>query len=149
MSGFNRGAIRNRERYFQGYDHSAWSKVLPRNITPSDIDVVFDNARNARVMFCEFSSQARVWRDKPQGQRLLYQQLLSTNNYANASVICYHNTPSAKDIDTLSGVLSFHVMRKKRGEVIYLPAEDKAYAGDLWPDFVLSFYGCDTRFGAW
>lgn len=136
-----RGAIRHRERYSQGYDHSEWGRILPRKITPSDVDVVFDNMLNARQMFCEFTSSFRLWSQKPRGQRLLYQQLLSTSNYQNASVLCYHEVEPSRNIRTAEDVISFHVMRKVNGRVCLFPEENRPYRGENWIEFVKSFYG--------
>lgn len=139
----NRGAVRNQETYRQGYDHTEW-QFLPRKITPSDIDVVFDNQLRARHLFCEYT-RLRLWDEKPWGQKLLYQQLLNTNNYGNACVLCCHNVPPSRDIRSMSDVLSFHVMRNFCQRVECLPI----YDGDLWPEFVKAFYGIKNKWGEW
>jgi hypothetical protein len=145
---FRPGAIQNPERYKQLYDHSDWYGVLPNRITPSDIDVVFDNKLNARILFCDFTSAFTLWKQKKPGQKILYEQLLRTNNYANACVLCYHEVPVDAEINTLTDVKSFHVMRitNRDGCIRFFPNEHEAYSGDLWSGFVKSFYGLS---GAW
>jgi hypothetical protein len=138
-----RGAVRNEALYRQGYDHSAWGDILPRRITPSDIDVVFDNLERARVLFCEFTRN-ECWADKPFGQRTLYMQLLRTNNYQNACVLCHHCV-DGRDIDSLTDVQSFHVMRCNNGEIEYMEVID----GCLWGEFVKAFYGLENTWGQW
>lgn len=139
----NRGAVRSREAYRQGYDHTEW-QFLPNRITPSDIDVVFDNQLRARQLFCEYS-RVRSWDEKPFGQRLVYMQLLNTNNYGNACVLCCHRVPASDDIRSLSDVVSFHVMRNHCKTIEFLPI----YDGSLWPEFVKSFYGLENKWGEW
>ena len=144
-----RGSVRHAARYKQGYDHSGWASVLPRKITPSDIDVVFDNLLNGRQLFCEFTSREALWTEKAHGQRVMYQQVLRTTNYSSASVLCFHSVPSNMPIDSLKDVNSFHVMRCVDGKIIYMPGDQRTFDGSLWPDFVLSFYGLDNGFGTW
>lgn len=60
----NPGSIRNLERYKQLYEHSKWYGLLPRGITPSDIDVVFDFKLRARMLFCEFTTACTTWDQK-------------------------------------------------------------------------------------
>lgn len=147
--GVERGAIRNRDRYKQCYDHSAWGVFLPNKITPSDIDVVFDYRLCARQLHCEFSVEAMLWSQKPFGQRCLYEQLLRTSNYNNACALCNHDVPTGVDINSLADVDSFHVMRCVKGEICYFPSADKAFGGELWGDFVRAFYGMENKWGDW
>lgn len=46
-----RGEVRHPARFAQQVEHRGWCDVLPRNISPSDIDVVFDNMMRARTLF--------------------------------------------------------------------------------------------------
>ena len=144
-----RGEVRHRARFAQQIEHNGWCDVLPRSITPSDIDVVFDNMMRSRTLFCEFSSAVFLWDGKEKGQRYLYQQLLKTNNYQNACVLCHHNVPIEKNVNSLRDVVSFHVMRANRGLIYFLPSESEAFPGTLWVDFVNSFYGLENNWGAW
>ena len=144
-----RGSVRHAARYKQGYDHSSWASVLPRKITPSDIDVVFDNLLHGRQLFCEFTSREALWTEKAHGQRVLYQQILRTTNYSSACVLCFHSVPSHLLIDSLKDVNSFHVMRCVDGEVVYTPGDKRTFHGSLWTDFVKSFYGLENGFGTW
>ena len=144
-----RGEVRYPERFAQQVEHAGWNGVLPRKITPSDIDVVFDNMLMARTLFCEFSSAVSLWGCKPSGQRYLYQQLLKTNNYRNGSVLCYHKTPVEKNVNSFADVISFHVMRANSGVIYFMPSEAESFPGTLWVDFVKSFYGLENNWGAW
>ena len=144
-----RGVVRYRDRFEQRVEHDGWDGVLPGKITPSDIDVVFDCMMMARTLFCEFSAEVSIWRDKKTGQRLLYQQLLKTNNYRNGCVLCYHNTPVSRSVNSFKDVISFHVMRANSGLVYYMPSETESFPGTLWVDFVKSFYGLENNWGTW
>jgi hypothetical protein len=144
-----RGEVRHPARFAQQVVHAGWNGVLPRKITPSDIDVVFDNKLLARTLFCEFSCVAALWRDKEYGQQCLYQQLLKTNNYRNGSVLCYHRIPVEKNVNSFTDVISFHVMRANRGFVYFLPSETETFPGTIWVDFVKSFYDLENNWGVW
>jgi len=144
-----RGEVRYRDRFSQQIEHNGWCDVLPRSITPSDIDVVFDNMRLARTLFCEFSSAVSVWGGKQNGQRYLYQQLLKTNNYKNGCVLCRHNVPVERNVNSFNDVVSFHLMRANAGRVYYMPSEEEPFPGTLWVDFVKAFYGLENNWGVW
>lgn len=144
-----RGEVRHRARFAQQIEHDGWFGALPRKISPSDIDVVFDNMLMARTLFCEFSSAVSVWSGKEIGQQYLYQQLLKTNNYKNGSVLCRHNIPVERNVNSLNDVVSFHVMRAKAGVVYFMPSETEPFPGTLWVDFVKSFYGLENNWGTW
>lgn len=144
-----RGSVRHTARYRQGYDHSGWASILPRRITPSDIDVVFDNAFHGRQLFCEFTSRDIYWPEKPFGQRVVYEQLLKSGSPSSACVLCSHDVPSDSLIDTSRHVDSFQVMRVSEGRVVYTPGERLTFSGSLWVDFVKSFYGLENGFGTW
>ena len=144
-----RGTVKYRDRFAQQVEHDGWCDILPRNITPSYIDVVFDNMRLARVLFCEFSSAVSLWGGKPGGQRYLYQQLLKTNNYKNGCVLCRHDVPVERNVNSFKDVVSFHVMRASAGLVYFMPSETEYFPGALWVDFVKSFYGIENNWGAW
>jgi len=53
-----RGEIIAEQAYAQGkmLDHSGWTGFLPRNITPSDIDMVIANGQS--MMLIEWSSRS-------------------------------------------------------------------------------------------
>lgn len=144
-----RGVVKHRARFAQQVEHDGWCDVLPRNITPSDIDVVFDNMLRSRTLFCEFSSAVSLWSGKENGQRYLYQQLLKTNNYQNGCVLCHHNIPVGKNVNSLRDVVSFQVMRADKGVVYFMPSESKSFQGTLWIEFVKSFYGLENTWGKW
>lgn len=108
-----RGRIRNSEAYARGkmLDHSGWQKgdnKLPRNITPSDIDMVFDNSGD--VLFCEVSSSRVEWKDLDIGQRKTYQNSIrGTDNFA---VLCTHAVPldAGRQINSRQDIQQFQVM---------------------------------------
>lgn len=149
MTNEQRGSVRHAERYRQGYDHSGWASVLPRRITPSDIDVVFDDYLHGRQLFCEFTSRDLVWTDKPPGQRMLYERLLKSGSPASACVLCSHDVPAESLINTTQHVTSFHVMRYTPKGIVFSPGDHQTFDGSLWVDFVKSFYGLENGFGTW
>lgn len=111
----DRGGIQNVEAYARGkmLDHSGWQKEekLPRNVTPSDIDVVFDN--NSWMLFCEISSKHAAWDDlkkESMGQFLLYRNLIFQTT--NCAVLCKHSVrlDALRPIDTKKDITAFQVM---------------------------------------
>lgn len=107
-----RGAIYNLDAYEQGkmLDSSSWNGFLPRMITPSDIDHVFDNS--GRMLFVEFSKDylKRTWGDVKKGQRLIYERLVMDGNGKHVAVLCYHNVPNGRQVDTRTDIEHFQAM---------------------------------------
>lgn len=138
-----RGGIRNRQRYKQEIDHTGWNKILPRKITPSDIDIVFDDKLTNTIVFCDLKfspdGSACLWRDVQYGQRLLYQRLVLTHPYVKRySVLLTHSVEDCeRDIDSVRDVLWFQVMELglQTGPRIY-PAE----VGHLWPEWIMKIF---------
>lgn len=101
-----RGAVFSEQAYAQGkmLDHSEWS--LPRKITPSDIDMCFDN--DGRVLYCEISRHHSKWPELHIGQIKLYQAAVKSTQ--NLSVLCKHSVPANRQINTRSDIERFSVM---------------------------------------
>src|SRR5262245_15408693 len=103
MAEVARGAIYNEARYqlAKMFDHSCWLKgnrILPRSITPSDVDavlghqlsfipIVFDN--NKRMIICELSRSINEWRWLNAGQKWMYESLIY--QHPHAAVLCKHD----------------------------------------------------------
>src|SRR5687768_15001960 len=102
----SRGAIYNEQAYAQGkmLDHSEW-KLLPRKITPSDIDMCFDN--RGWLLLCELSSKTPNWSDIPKGQFWLYKSMTAKSR--TIAALLKHNVKD-RQIDTLNDIQSFQVM---------------------------------------
>lgn len=131
-----RGAIYAEQAYAQGkmLNNSAWNGMLPRNITPSDIDLVFDN--NGWQLLCELSSQTSNWAELKRGQRLLYQGL--TIKHRTIGVLLKHSVPKDRQIDTLKDIDSFQVMISG-GRITEI------FGGERWQRFVEQFYESPVR----
>lgn len=104
----NRGAIYCEEAYAQGkmLDNSEWRNILPRNITPSDIDIVFDNAGS--FIYGELSSQSRHWNEIATGQRLMYWNAIRGTQHL--AILCKHSVPRMRQIDTVRDIEDCCVM---------------------------------------
>lgn len=124
-----RGWIFAEDAYAQGkmLNHGGWNGVLPRLITPSDVDMVFDN--NGKIIFIELSRVRSSWQEVTKGQRLLYENLIRGG--AHCACLCKHNVPAAIQIDTRYDVDSFQIMVWDYG-LVY----SKTYSGTLWEKFV-------------
>lgn len=133
----NRGKIYSKEAYARGkmLEHGGWSLILPRNITPSDIDMVFDNG--GRLLLCELNSHSCLWKELPYGQRLTYQSLVSAGRGLIQAVCCQHSIPDeGVDIDTVRDILKFQRMVWRKGAFVYSPI----YNADKWVQFINHFY---------
>lgn len=128
-----RGAILVETAYAQGkmLDCSGWGD-LPRGITPSDVDLVFDNA--GRILFCELSTQCDKWEDLKRGQRMLYEELVVDARHC--AVLLRHSTPTDEQINTKTGIDVFQPMVVADGAHFYRgPLQ-----GDKWPGFVKKWF---------
>jgi len=127
------------DAYAQGkmLDHSQWlvgSRILPRNITPSDVDFFIDD--KGHVLFCELSSKYHSWEAIDRGQRLGYINIIKGTK--NLSILCKHCTPKGKQVDTRNGIDAFQVL---------LPSDDGRelrtqtfFGNDRWQDFVFAWF---------
>lgn len=136
-----RGAIRSIEAYAQGkmLDHSAWREILPRNITPSDIDACFDNSGD--ILYCELTRHATTWlgddgKVHPKigyGQFMLYFNAIGPIS-KDLAVLLHHDVPATRAIDTRADIDAFQVMVRKGDEVVFSPVWHR------WEKFVVSWY---------
>lgn len=97
------GSIMCREAYAQGkmLNHSGWSGLLARGITPSDIDFYVESS--GCYLFAEFSRECVELDCLPRGQHLAYTRLSRRPN-GDAVAICRHSVPSDREIDTKTDV---------------------------------------------
>ena len=109
----HRGRIFAEEAYALGkmLDHSGWQN-LPRKITPSDFDMIFDN--DGAILFCELSSSSSEWKKLSAGQRWAYQSAIRyrVRWFPCLAVLCRHNLnpETGRKIDTMNDVIAFQVM---------------------------------------
>lgn len=113
------GQILSEQAYAQGkmLDHSGWFGVLPRGITPSDIDMVFDGKRS--TLFCELKQIDLLHfthETLAEGQRRLLFGLVGRGR-GNAEVaLCSHRVPSTDIINTATDVWVAQVIQyRQRG----------------------------------
>jgi hypothetical protein len=120
-----RGAVYAEEAYAQGkmLDNSSWR--LPRNITPSDFDCVFDN--RGRMVLAEFSSSCSEWELLSLGQRMAYMSAIAGTYHLAA--LCKHSVPKMRQINTRDDVDSFQIMFDVAGDFYVLPTIE----GKHWP----------------
>lgn len=132
-----RGSIYCEQAYAQGkmLDNSKWK--LPRNITPSDIDIVFDDTQHGRVLFVELTSSHTTWNTVSTGQRLLYSGLVIRGCNRVFASLAKHTVPINLQIDTRNDITHFQVMYYAS---LLGWATSQVYTGDLWPEFVDAFY---------
>jgi hypothetical protein len=111
-----RGAVHVEQAYAQGkmLNHADWSEVLPRRITPSDVDMAIDN--DGAVILCELSTQCSNWKDIPKGQIKLYEALVK--NTVHIAVLAYHRVPPDREINTRRDFQSIQVMLHSDGMVL-------------------------------
>ena len=132
------GAIHSLEAYAQGkmLDHSGWYGILPRGITPSDIDTVFDNKGD--ILFCELSRHHPIWSDLSRGQLMLYFNAIGPVS-KHFAVLLKHSV-DGRQIDTMKDVDSFHVMIRKGQDILFWPDREQTASGDRWRKFAPSWF---------
>lgn len=129
------GKILSEEAYAQGkmLDNSEWGDVLPRGITPSDVDLVFDNKRH--LLVCEVSRITNRWEEIATGQREMYSSIVLRDR-AMAAIV-KHSIPVDRQIKTASDIESFSVMFKTQyGGISFT----ETFPGTGWVGFVKKFY---------
>jgi hypothetical protein len=154
------GAIHNEAAYALGkmLDHSAWqrgTRVLPRGITGSDLDVVFgrqaqDEFRevsavfdnNGRALLAEFSSSTTLWRFLSVGQKWVYETMLRGSPHV--AVLCRHKVKAedCRPICTRLDVISFQPMLCDFGAFVI---GDLHHGNDRWQEFVLAWFADPTK----
>lgn len=139
-----RGSIVVEEAYAQGkmLDSSSWDGLLPRNITPSDVDLVFDDLKYGRRLFCEFARNYMDWRDVPRGQSQLYRSLVVSGCGSTYAALVSHDVPIDQTIDTLHDVMTFQVMRYREPNSATLSQVTVGW--QAWQVTVESFYRGET-----
>lgn len=132
------GAIIWEEAYAQAkmLDHSGWSGILDRRITPSDVDFAFDN-RNAggAIIYGELSSSCREWAQLQSGQREFYENCIRDRHHC--AVLCKHSVrpEHGRKINTFTDIESFQVMVWDHG-----PVYSHAIVGNQhWQSFVVQW----------
>ena len=128
-----RGEIYSTEAYARGkmLDHQGWNRVLPRNITPSDIDAVIENSKSGIFIFMEYNSRTCNWCKLPQGQRRMYENLVVLGKGDAYAILVHHGIPEVGvPIDTLADALEFQVMEAKERYGVWLTELSPVYPGD-------------------
>lgn len=137
-----RGDIYAPEAYAQGkmIDHSAWGGVLPRKITPSDIDMVME--QGGWLMFIEAVRGRQGWDDIKYGQRFMYQSIAELSDKVLCVLWC-HEAPLERKIDSRCDCRSFSVMlsyphphQHSRMRV----AVTHGFSGERWEKFVRGWF---------
>jgi hypothetical protein len=152
-----RGEIHVEDAYAQAkmLDNSGWQDrekyghlVLPRFITPSDIDFVVSNGNviqipfylddNGKIIYCELmrSHTSIEWKDLRRGQKLGYHNMIVSSPHC--AVLCRHEVSPemGRKIDTRKDILEFQVVVYDFGFIT-----TKVYKGnDQWQRFVLKWF---------
>lgn len=126
-----RGKVYAPDAYAQGkmLDHSGWAGRLPRRITPSDVDMVIDNAGS--IIYGELSSRTDVWTQIEYGQRLMYWDII--RGTSNIAVLLKHSVPKTEMVRTDCDIKTFSIMFDTG---LRQPGYRQLAASILWPDFV-------------
>ncbi len=111
------GQIIIEEAYAQGkmLDHSGWYGQLPRGITPSDIDMIFDF--DGLTVLVELKSRSADWGKVDVGQRRAYENLVRKGRGETLAICAKHVTEPGKQIDTFNDVTEYQVMVWRDGQI--------------------------------
>ncbi|WP_417848383.1 hypothetical protein [Thalassoglobus sp.] len=137
-----KGKIYSREAYAQAkmLDHSLWYGVLPRNITPSDIDMIIDN--DGLILFVEFSSKTASWhtlKSFSYGQWKCHRNLVFNGQGKQFSALCKIKPKPDEDINSMTDIIEFSLMTydKENDDV----RESKLWTGENWKTAVQNLLG--------
>lgn len=86
--GYSRGQVRHMGAYTQAKLLVSDTWDLPAFITPSDIDLVFDN--RGHFLACEFARHESSWHELKRGQREVYEALAKKGCL---TALCKHSVP--------------------------------------------------------
>jgi hypothetical protein len=140
-----RGEIYCEAAFAQGkmHDSSGWSGILPRHISPSDIDLAFDNL--GYILFMEMSRNCSSWSELEKGQFSLYENLVRNCPEKHIAALCTHHVPLSRRIDTLEDIESFQLLFCRRAirKPYPKPVIDTCISEvlcDPWKGFVLWWF---------
>jgi hypothetical protein len=102
-------------------DHQDWAGLLPRNIMPSDVDLMMIAtaeimqptriACSKAILLIEFSRHHRYWKELSYGQRLSYiQDLQLTLPERKFCILAKHSVDTDTKINTVKDIESYQVM---------------------------------------
>lgn len=102
-----RGEIEHLDAYIKAklLDHSGWTSHLPRNITPSDGDMLIDNA--GRILLIELSTKTESYDKLATGQRILAENFVKNGRGRQAHAIAKIVLSEDRAIDTTKDITNF------------------------------------------
>jgi hypothetical protein len=115
---------------------------LPRNITPSDIDMTLDN--NGHIMQFELDDETACWEFIKKGQRRLQESYVRAGRGRITAVLLRHRVPATIEdqIDTTKDILQFSIMRWANGQVL----ETGPFPGEKFVRYVRLWWDrCDNE----
>lgn len=126
-------------------NHGSWQKGENRlrdAITPSDVDLIFDNA--GKILFCEISRHFNNWADLQFGQRFMYESLIRGSK--NCAVLCKHSVDWDSNIliDTRHDVECFQPMIYRSGEILCC---ELFRGNERWQRFIFGWF--ENSLGVW
>lgn len=135
-----RGQIYSLEAYSRAklLNHASWTGILPRNITPSDIDMILEI--DGRILFIELSTSKREWAELSTGQYRLYKNLVLNGTGKHFAILAYIVPQPDEYIDTVRDVKKFQVMYYDKGTVSVSPV----ISGDKWLRAVKTLLGVEN-----
>lgn len=113
---------------------SARNGMLPRGITPSDVDLVFDSLGN--ILLTELSSQHERWEELERGQVRLYENFVRAGDGKIIAALCKHSV-QGRAICTAGDIDSFQVMFLSGSPAFgFSPQVTAVVPGSFWQRFV-------------
>ncbi len=120
-------------------DHRGWNLILPRGITPSDVDAVVE--LGGKILMMEYKFGSPYWEDVPTGQRIMYKTFVQLGKGDIVAVACRHRQPDEKQlIDSIKDVLSFQPMVWTPDGIDILCWQP----GEEWPNFIKTYFGIEA-----
>lgn len=126
--------IRNLEQYqkFKFADHTNWK--LPRNIRPTDCDMLLDNA--GKMLWVEFKSIRQGWYDLTTGQQGTLGSFLRLDPIRTTVAICWHQ--DKENFSSRDDIIEWQLIRSTSdGEIKPVIIQERLWLpGKYWATWV-------------
>lgn len=89
-------------------NHSGWPAFLDRNQSPMDFDFVFNDRYAFKNLYCELDRNNDRWCLIDPNKSQPYKDAIRKGEHC--AIVCCHNVPLEREIDTFRDITSFQVM---------------------------------------
>lgn len=126
-------AIGNWDAFTTRISMQKWGEVLPRNLRPTDGDMIIDNG--GRILMVEYKAGIASFAELNTGQKLLYKHFTENGKGTQAVMLCRYQQKHPEYICGIDDVISCQLMTYANGRI----HTSDVYGGDKVTDIALSW----------